>query len=269
MEIFLSHNHKDKPIVEPIAIRLREVFGFSSIFYDSWSIKPGDGIIDKMNEGLEKADFFFFFISENSLSSEMVKLEWQNALMKRTQNGKMRFIPVRIDRSIVPPILSQTLYIDFYSNGFEVGVKQIFDVLTNSMEDFKYTEFENLTAYRQIIGEDGLCERLIIHANYFMEPTAQFLIGINTSKDNMLIQPECCISDAFFLASKPESVFPGIDGFSKITIGISRAITKDNPFIFDIKIREKIVHEKVINCVFHIKGPQSKQALKVFDIPIK
>ena len=50
--IFLSHNSKDKIIVEPIAIKLREVFGQDNVFYDSWSIQPGDGIIDKMNEGL-------------------------------------------------------------------------------------------------------------------------------------------------------------------------------------------------------------------------
>ncbi len=52
--IFLSHNFKDKAIVEPIALRLRDIFGQESVFYDSWSIQPGDGIIDKMNDGLTR-----------------------------------------------------------------------------------------------------------------------------------------------------------------------------------------------------------------------
>ena len=60
MNIFLSHNYKDKPVVEQIAIRLRNIYGEDSVFYDSWSIKPGEGIIDKMDEGLVKADYFFF-----------------------------------------------------------------------------------------------------------------------------------------------------------------------------------------------------------------
>ena len=30
--IFLSHNSKDKPIVEPLAIRLRDTFGQDNIF---------------------------------------------------------------------------------------------------------------------------------------------------------------------------------------------------------------------------------------------
>lgn len=49
--IFLSHNYKDKPIVEPIAITLSTVYGMNNVFYDSWSMQPGEGIIDKMNEG--------------------------------------------------------------------------------------------------------------------------------------------------------------------------------------------------------------------------
>lgn len=50
--IFISHNSNDKPVVEPIAMKLAEVFGRKEVFYDSWSIKPGEGIINKMNQGL-------------------------------------------------------------------------------------------------------------------------------------------------------------------------------------------------------------------------
>lgn len=73
--IFISHTAKDKAIVEPIALRLAQVYGQNNVFYDSWSIQPGDGIIDKMNEGLTNCKFFFFFVSKNSLQSNMVKLE--------------------------------------------------------------------------------------------------------------------------------------------------------------------------------------------------
>lgn len=79
--IFLSHNHADKPVIEPIALRLREIFGQDKVFYDSWSIQPGDGIIDKMNEGMASPDFVFFFVSEKAL-----KAIWSSL------NGKLHFI---------------------------------------------------------------------------------------------------------------------------------------------------------------------------------
>lgn len=108
--IFLSHNSKDKMLVEPIAIRLREVFGQDKVFYDSWSIQPGDGIIDKMNEGLENCSLFYFFVSKNSMESFMVKLEWQNAVMKMSK-GKAILIPVRIDDCILPFCLNLCILI--------------------------------------------------------------------------------------------------------------------------------------------------------------
>lgn len=47
--IFLSHNKEDKYQIEPIAMALKNMYGEERVFYDSWSIQPGDGIIDKMN----------------------------------------------------------------------------------------------------------------------------------------------------------------------------------------------------------------------------
>lgn len=74
-KIFLSHNYNDKPLVEPVALRLSDIFGQQDVFYDSWSIRPGDGIIDQMSRGLEAPEFVFFFVSATSLASGMVKLE--------------------------------------------------------------------------------------------------------------------------------------------------------------------------------------------------
>ena len=90
--IFLSHNFKDKPVVEQVALRLKNIFGQENVFYDSWSIQPGDGIIDKMNEGLTNCKYFFFFVSQSSLASNMVKMEWQNALFKAAQKGYNLFL---------------------------------------------------------------------------------------------------------------------------------------------------------------------------------
>lgn len=84
--IFLSHNYNDKPIVEQVALKLSAIYGRDNVFYDSWSIQPGDGIIDKMEKGLTNCKFFFFFVSANSLNSNMVKMEWQNAIFKAAQS---------------------------------------------------------------------------------------------------------------------------------------------------------------------------------------
>ena len=126
-KIFLSHNHNDKPLVEPIALQLANIFDQEKVFYDSWSIRPGEGIIDQMNNGLEAPEFVFFFVSANSLASGMVKLEWQNALYAASK-GKTRIIPVRVDGSAMPPVLMQTLFIDMHTVGLEAAIAQIVSV---------------------------------------------------------------------------------------------------------------------------------------------
>ncbi len=111
--IFLSHNFNDKPIVRQIAETIEKRYGKEEVFYDEWSIQSGDSIIQRMDDGLKNCSHFFFFISENSLKSEMVKLEWMSALIKKAKEG-IKFIPVRIDRCIIPQILTNTLYIDLF-----------------------------------------------------------------------------------------------------------------------------------------------------------
>jgi hypothetical protein len=173
--------------VEPIAIKLKEIFGQENIFYDQWSIQPGDGIIDKMNDSLSKSRFFFFFVSKKSLVSNMVKLEWQNALYKVTKS-EIKLIPVKIDDCLLPEILLQTLYIDFYSQGSEVALRQMIDVITgrNTFMERKFQEFHNLRAYLHTL-PNGV--KIEIRAEYFMEPQSKFVVMI----ENPLNELECTV----------------------------------------------------------------------------
>ncbi|MFA5433095.1 MAG: toll/interleukin-1 receptor domain-containing protein [Bacteroidales bacterium] len=181
--IFISHNHKDKIVIEPIAERLAEIFGRESIFYDSWSIQPGDGIIDKMDEGLKSATHFFFFVSENSIKSNMVKMEWQNAIFKSSQ-GKCKVIPIRLDETSMPAILAQSLYIDMYSNGIETTITQIVNVIQgNSTYNSSSNKFSNLTY--TVTKEDSNKYHVKIFASHFLEPIPEFLIAVENLENEL------------------------------------------------------------------------------------
>jgi len=173
-KIFLSHNHADKPLVEPVAVRLAAIFGLDEVFYDSWSIQPGDGIIDQMNRGLEAPDFVFFFVSSASLASGMVKLEWQNALYAATK-GKTRIIPVRVDGCPMPAVLTQTLYVDMHTIGLEAAISQIVSV---AQGDASFTPqhqgFSNLTYVSETQGDGAL--DIFVRASHLMEPNPSFTL---------------------------------------------------------------------------------------------
>lgn len=184
--IFLSHNFNDKPIVEPIAMKLATIYGMDKVFYDSWSMQPGEGIIDKMNQGLGRCEFFFFFVSKNSLASNMVKLEWQNALYKATQN-KIKLVPIKLDDCLMPDILIQTLYIDIYGKGMEFGLRQIVDVINNvNIFQQGVQTYENVRGY--VMKESTESELQIqIRAEMYVEPMSKYILLFENSENEIAV----------------------------------------------------------------------------------
>lgn len=228
-KIFISHNSNDKEIVEPIAVRLASIFGRENVFYDSWSIQPGDGIIDKMNDGLFECDFFFFFVSKNSLQSKMVKLEWQNALLKATRNT-VKLIPVKLDDCIMPAILLQSLYIDIFGKGLEYGFRQIVDVINN--QNTFQSQFQTYENVRGKITEIKNGYRIEISAITYFEPIARFLILIDCETSKIHVN---CISDAMRMTGTHDSITLN-NGFvcNALSESVSRGIAPGFPYCIEI-----------------------------------
>jgi len=182
-KIFLSHNYHDKPVVEPIAIKLKEIFGLQQVFYDSWSINPGDGIIDKMDQGLDAPEFVFFFVSATSLKSDMVKLEWQNALYSASK-GKTRLIPVRVDGADMPAILLQSLYIDMHTVGLEAAISQIVSVCQGDVSFTpQHQGFSNLSFSIESSSSEHI--DVVIRASHLMEPNPSFVFLVENSEGEL------------------------------------------------------------------------------------
>lgn len=184
--IFLSHNHADKPVVEPVAIRLAEIFGQDRVFYDSWSMRPGDGVIDKMNDGLTAPKFFFYFISARSLQSNMVKLEWQTALYKATK-GECRIVPVLVDGMPPPPLLLQNVYINMHAHGVEAAILQIVNLIQgNSTFTPEHIGFSNLTY--TVLGDPKVALEIEITASHLMEPNPFFAVRTTNNEEDVAVE---------------------------------------------------------------------------------
>ena len=227
--IFISHNHKDKQIIEPIALRLRQTFGEERVFYDSWSIQPGDGIIDKMNSALGDCQIFLFFVSNNSLPSNMVKLEWQNALMKSARSD-IKIIPVKLDACLMPPILMQSLYIDLFGQGLEVALRQIVDV-AEGKNTFRPgpQHFSNLRANYYQENDKTVIE---CHAEYYLEPISYFLVLLSNAQDEVSIKYR---GGMFMEGAFSEIKLDNGEVHNAKMLGIDRGTLPGFPFIIDIE----------------------------------
>jgi hypothetical protein len=121
-----------------------------------------------------------------SLKSNMVKLEWQNALYKTT-HGSCKIIPVRVDGCQMPAVLLQTLYIDMFSVGIEATIVQIVSVIQgNATYTPQHLGFSNLT-YRTS-GDPGKSIEITISASHLMEPNPDFAILVTNAASEVVAE---------------------------------------------------------------------------------
>ncbi|MDP1720740.1 MAG: toll/interleukin-1 receptor domain-containing protein [Candidatus Nanopelagicaceae bacterium] len=247
--IFLSHTSVDKPVVEEIAVRLRDIFPSHEIFYDSWSIQPGDGIIDRMNEALAQCKLFLFFVSKHSLQSKMVELEWQNALYKATK-GEMKIVPVKMDDCFMPVLLTQNLYIDLYGQGIEVALRQIIDVISGGNTFRPGTqEFSNLRAYSHKESNSTIVE---CRAEFFLEPMTKFIYIVENDESDLVW--ECPGNNSYDSGFHANFVNKNGKTYNAKILGIDRASAPGHPFLVKITPQEGVelrlhgvMHERARN----------------------
>ncbi|MFH8928991.1 toll/interleukin-1 receptor domain-containing protein [Streptomyces pristinaespiralis] len=145
MHVFISHNHRDKPEVTPIAARLR-MLGVD-VWLDSWEIRPGDSIVGKVNEALGLVDTVAVFWSAQAAPSRWVNTEWETALTRRLSDGSVRVIPVRLDETPLPTLLQPIMYVSMVDGDADRVARE----LTGST-----SRADALRAMQQTVEESGL-----------------------------------------------------------------------------------------------------------------
>lgn len=254
--IFLSHNYKDKTIVRKIAEILSNAFGIENVFYDEWSIQPGDSIIVKMSDGLEKCKFFFFFISKNSLNSKMVTLEWQTAL--RDNNKGIRFIPVVLDNDAkIPIIITNFLHINLCNVGFDVAVRQMIDVVKGDNTYKKSSnKINNLKAYVKIISAQWL--HIEIRADYYMEPHSRYLLRTNNAENEVTwVLPD--FQEYISGFNKQKSFSDGI--YNCILIEVNGPTSPNFPVVIEFKAKNN--NQINLSGVFHATSRQGFDGIPI------
>ena len=107
--IFLSHTAQDKPLIERLAIALRD-YGFE-VWFDKWEIKVGDSIVSKINDGLHASDLLLVALSKGSVESDWVKEELNTALMRQLSKKNIQVLPALIEPCDIPPLLEHRRYV--------------------------------------------------------------------------------------------------------------------------------------------------------------
>jgi len=126
MRLFISYSQRDDTIANRVSDALKaaghEVWKWNE------TLKPGDNIAKKTQEGIESADIFLLIVSENSLNSKSVMQEFSTLALSEISKRELKIIPVLIDQSPVPSYLLTYLYIDI-SKDIDAGIAKLVESL--------------------------------------------------------------------------------------------------------------------------------------------
>jgi hypothetical protein len=126
---FLSHSSKDKPFVRQLATDLTK--NNVTVWLDEQMIKVGESIIERVGQGLAESDYFLLALSENSVNSEWVKKELNQALLKEIEDRKVTVLPLLLKECKIPSIIREKKYADFSSN-YHAGLTELIAAMRES-----------------------------------------------------------------------------------------------------------------------------------------
>lgn len=119
--LFLSYNQADRDYVRRLAAALK--LTGAQVWFDEWTIRPGDSIQAAVEDGLSRFDTFLLVWSEAASQSRWVRTEMDAAVDRWIKGDSCRLVPVRLDTTPLPPLLRSIRYIDG-SDGDHVRVAQ-------------------------------------------------------------------------------------------------------------------------------------------------
>ena len=116
-DVFLSHDGKDKPAVETLAVRLTDEARIK-VWLDKWNLIPGEPWQEGLEEALDRSRTCAVFIGPSGLSPWNHE-EMRNDLQRRVKQTGFRVIPVLLpgatmpERGLLPSFLSRLTWVDF------------------------------------------------------------------------------------------------------------------------------------------------------------
>lgn len=106
---FLSHSHKDRPLVLPVD-RVLKALGLN-VWTDKFEMRSGGSLVRGIfNEGLQKSDYVCAFITQHSVKSKWVREELEFAFVRALSEGKPKIILLQFDKATIPVALRSRHY---------------------------------------------------------------------------------------------------------------------------------------------------------------
>jgi hypothetical protein len=121
--VFISHSSKDNDIALALANKLRQ--HELEVWVDHEQIQFGDSIPEKIADGLSRCDVVLVLVSMNFVQSSWCRAEYEPLLKKEIESNRTFVIPLRLDDTDIPTLLSAKRYFDLRKGINDTCVQQL------------------------------------------------------------------------------------------------------------------------------------------------
>lgn len=183
MQIFLSHNSNDKPVVEEIGKWLTNK-GYS-VWLDKWSMTAGDSLIEKVGEGIETSDKLVVFLTENSVDANWVKKEVATGLVLELAEekgfGSKFVIPTLLKPCKIPIMLRDKIHANFTDKSFETACQELLNGILDKPYEPLNEKLENrILRTHQINPSTDSNYAILLEFGVRITPTQGLHIGLDS-----------------------------------------------------------------------------------------
>ncbi|MCO7555100.1 toll/interleukin-1 receptor domain-containing protein [Metapseudomonas otitidis] len=126
MAVFISYSHADQEKIDMIAGHL--VRKRASVWIDRWELKPGDSLINRIQEAVEDSSALLIMLSNASVASEWCKKELTAGLLRELEERRVVTIPVLLEDCKIPLFLRDKMYADFRKD-FDFGMNALLEAV--------------------------------------------------------------------------------------------------------------------------------------------
>jgi hypothetical protein len=131
LSLMIIHAGEDKPFVRKLAYDLQS-HGIS-VWFDEWTIKVGDSLVARIDEGIKSTDYALVVFSQAFFNKQWPQRELDSALFREAESNRVFVLPIVLDvdhNAIMKfsPQLAGKMYLDF-SHSYEDSFKRLVNSL--------------------------------------------------------------------------------------------------------------------------------------------
>jgi hypothetical protein len=135
--VFVSYSSLDRLVVRKIAHLLTK--GGVRVWWADWEMRPGDRLRDRINAGIQSADYFLVIVSPSSVDSRWVQNELDAAMIQEIEDHRVTVIPAILGKTEfkdLPADLRGKYALDFRSaKQRKVSIERLVDVIRPERRD--------------------------------------------------------------------------------------------------------------------------------------